>query len=162
MAYSPDLPPNDLEFIGHIVRDKLDEQPWYKKTANTISAATGALVSVATMVVAVGIDLPDAALIGLVALTAGGTAMGVRGTKNGFSESQRRKLTQWQAEYIDARHSHDEIATPAPSTKVQGQEATPQPYQGRHRLPIDPAADLTRMVESYRRGAGWGRPDGED
>lgn len=154
MAYSPDLPPNDLEFIGHIVRDKLQDQPWYKKMANTLSAATGALISIATMVVAVGVDLPDEALIGLVALTAGGTALGVRGTKNGFSESQRKKLTQWQAEYIDARHSHDEIVTPAPTTKVQGQDATRPSYQGRHRLPVDPAAELTDMVERFRTRRG--------
>lgn len=150
MAITPNTTPTDLEFIGHIVNDKLEEQPWGKKVANTLTALVGAVVSIAAGAMSMGLSLPDWAMMTVIAVTTLGTALGVRTTKNGFSDSQIEKIRTWQADYIDARHTHDEDATAATDTGDQEQE-------GRHRLPALPldASGLTAMVERFnaaRRG----------
>lgn len=117
MATTPNTTPTDLEFIGHIINDKMEEQPWSKKVANTITAIVGAVVSIAGIVLSMGLSLPDWAMLVVVVVTTLGTALGVRSTKNGFSDSQIAKLQAWQADYISARHTHDETVNPAPDTE---------------------------------------------
>lgn len=150
MATTPNTAPTDLEFIGHIVNDKLEDQPWGKKVSNTITALVGAVVSIAAGAMSMGLSLPDWAMMAVIAVTTLGTALGVRTTKNGFSDSQIEKIRTWQADYIDARHTHDEDATPVTATGDQEQE-------GRHRLPVPSldAAGLSAMIERFnvaRRG----------
>lgn len=145
MATTPGTTPTDLEFIGHIVNDKLGEQKWYQKIANTLTALIGAIVTITGGLLSVGMDLPDWAMVTVVSIASLGTALGVRSTHNGFSESQRRKLDQWKAEYIDSRHVHDENAAPAPEAE----------YSGRHRMRetvTDAARDLSDSVEQYLAG----------
>lgn len=150
MATTPGTTPTDLEFIGHIINDKLGEQKWYQKVANTLTAVIGALVTVAGYILSLGLDLPDWALVTVVSITSFGTAVGVRATRNGFSESQRRKLDEMKAEYIDARHTHDDT--------VDSPEVSEPEYVGQHRLRDtvnDAARDLTDWVDRFnadRRG----------
>lgn len=145
MATTPNSTPTDLEFIGHIINDKLNEQPKGRTVANTISAIIGAVVSIAAVALSMPIDLPDWAYLIIVAVTTLGTALGVKQTKNGFSESQKRKLADWQAEYIDARHTHDDT--------VDAPDPAPEPeYVGQHRARdtvTDAARDLTDRVDRY-------------
>lgn len=103
----------DLEFIGYLINKKADEQPKTKKLANTVTAALGSLVSIAAMVLALPIAIPDWGYIIIVAVTTLGTTLGVSVTKNGFSPSQIEKLKQWQAEYIDAHHHLPDGVAPA-------------------------------------------------
>ncbi|MGN0095028.1 MAG: hypothetical protein ACI38U_03090 [Corynebacterium sp.] len=144
MATTPGTTPTDLEFIGHIINDKLNEQPKGRTVANTISAVVGAIVSIAAVALSMPIDLPDWAYLIIVAVTTLGTALGVKQTHNGFSESQRRKLQEWQAEYIDARHTHDDTVDEQPDPEPE--------YVGQHRLRDtvnDAARDLTDWVDRF-------------
>ncbi|MEJ6549829.1 hypothetical protein PQI66_09765 [Corynebacterium sp. USCH3] len=144
MATTPGTTPTDLEFIGHIIRDKFEEEPWYKKIANTLTAIIGAIATIAGGILSMGLDLPYWAVVTIVTITSLGTALGVRGTKNGFSESLRRKLTDAQAEYIDARHTHDDT--------VDEPESPEPEYVGQHRLRDtvnDAARDLTDWVDRF-------------
>ncbi|MGV0870012.1 hypothetical protein [Corynebacterium kalidii] len=150
MATTPRTTPTDLEFIGHIIRDKLDDQPWYKKIANTLTAVAGAIATILGAALSYGLDVPDGVMLGVVIFLSLCTALGVRGTRNGFSESQRRKLQQWQAEYIDARHTHDDtVDTPDPEPEYVGQ------HRARDTV-TDAARELTDWVDRFnaerRRG----------
>lgn len=154
MATTPNSTPTDLEFIGHIINDKLSEQPKGRTVANTISAVIGAVVSIAAVALSMPIDLPDWAYLIIVAVTTLGTALGVKQTKNGFSESQKRKLADWQAEYIDARHTHEDQDDDTDDSDDQEPA-----YVGQHRLRDtvnDAARDLTDWVDRFnadrRRG----------
>lgn len=140
MATTPGTTPTDLEFIGHIINDKLNEQPKGRTVANTISAVVGAVVSIAAVALSMPIDLPDWAYLIIVAVTTLGTALGVKQTKNGFSESQRKKLQEWQAEYIDARHTHDD-------TVDEPEDLEPE-YVGQHRL-RDTVNDAARELNDW-------------
>lgn len=152
MATTPNTTPTDLEFIGHIINDRLDAQPWGRKVANTLTAFVGAVVSIAAGAMSMGVDLPNWAMLTVIAITTLGTALGVRSTKNGFSDSQVEKLQQWQAEYIDDRHNHGEQDG---TSNAAAPEATTSSTEvvGRHRLQIPglDAAGLSRMVDEFIR-----------
>lgn len=152
MATTPSTTPTDLEFIGHIINDKISEQPKGKRVANTLTALFGALISIAAAALALPIDLPDWAYVIIVAVTTLGTALGVKTTKNGFSDSQVQKLRDWQAEYIDQRHIHNDTVDAV--TESDGERG------GQHSLDttVDAskvnAKDLTDMVERWRKNLG--------
>lgn len=150
MATTPQSTPTDLEFIGHIINDKLEAQPWGRKVANTVTALVGAVVTIAAGAMSMGINLPDWAMLTVICVTTLGTVLGVRETKNGFSDSQIEKLQQWQADYIDARHAHDEAAVTAAEafTGQRTQETTEE--AGRHALP-SPSMDAAGLSEMVRR-----------
>lgn len=101
--------PGDLEFIGYLIQNKLNEQSGTKKISNTITSLVGALVSIAAVVVAMPIQLPNWAYIVIVTVTTLATTLGVKLTPNGFSDSQVKKLNEWKAEYIDQVHSYTSI-----------------------------------------------------
>lgn len=153
MATTPNTTPTDLEFIGHIINDKISEQPKGKKVANTLTALFGAIISIAAAALALPIDLPDWAYLIIVAVTTLGTALGVKTTKNGFSDSQVQKLRDWQAEYIEQRHIHDDTVSAATDSDEND-------GQGQHRLDVTVdaskinAEDLTDMVERWRKNLG--------
>lgn len=147
----------DLEFIGYLINKKADEQPKTKKLANTVTAALGSLVSIAAMVLALPIEIPDWGYIIIVAITTLGTTLGVSVTKNGFSPSQIEKLKKWQAEYIDAHHH-----LPADTEEVIIEESN-EHFDDDNRITVDALIDrvragsssidhteLSRMVEEAR------------
>lgn len=95
----------DLEFLGNVLQQKIPkEEGPAKKIANTITALVGALISIAAAALTLPIDLPDWSYLAIIAVTTLGTALGVRTTKNGFSDSQIKKLERWMAEYVDENH----------------------------------------------------------
>lgn len=153
MATTPNTTPTDLEFIGHIINDKIGEQPKGKKVANTLTALFGAIISIAAAALALPIDLPDWAYLIIVAVTTLGTALGVKTTKNGFSDSQVQKLRDWQAEYIDQRHIHDDTVDAVT-------ESDDDERGGQHSLDVTVDASkvnakaLTDMVERWRKNLG--------
>ncbi|MGP9723649.1 hypothetical protein ACT3SZ_06500 [Corynebacterium sp. AOP40-9SA-29] len=146
MATTPNSTPTDLEFIGHIVRDKLGEQKWYQKIANTLTAIVGAIATILGAALSYGLNVPDGVMLTVVVFLSLCTALGVRGTRNGFSESQRKKLQQWQAEYIDARHTHDDTVEADQDDDSDDQEQT---YVGQHRVITTAAQELTNRVDAY-------------
>ena len=95
----------DLEFLGNVLQQKIPkEEGPAKKIANTITALVGALISIAAAALTLPIDLPDWSYLAIIAVTTLGTALGVRTTKNGFSDSQIKKLERWQSEWVDENH----------------------------------------------------------
>lgn len=153
MATTTNTTPTDLEFIGHVINDKISEQPKGKKVANTLTALFGAVISIAATALTLPVSLPDWVYLVIIAVTTLGTALGVKTTKNGFSDSQVQKLRDWQAEYIDQRHIHDDTVDAVTGTD-EGDGA------GRHRSngAIDAskvnAEALTDMVERWRKNLG--------
>lgn len=131
----------DLEFLGTVLQQKIPEEEGpAKKIANTITALVGALISIAAAALTLPIDLPDWSYLAIIAVTTLGTALGVRTTKNGFSESQIRKLRRWQSEWIDQNHD-----LPADVEDVNVEEAG-----GHHRAEGSvPAREILDRVASF-------------
>ncbi|MFC9786423.1 hypothetical protein [Rhodococcus sp. NPDC127528] len=81
------------DLIGDRLRTELDRQPWWRRVANTVTAAVGAIVSVAWMALSVGLDLPDAVMqwvpVGIAVLT----VFGIKLTPNGVTQRQIEDLT---------------------------------------------------------------------
>jgi len=82
------------EVIAQYVRGKLAGQPWWKKSANTVTAAVGGLVALAWWITSTGVDLPVWAtwIVGVVLVA--GQVVGVRMTKNGVTRSTERDLDE--------------------------------------------------------------------
>ncbi|PZT99498.1 MAG: hypothetical protein DI630_16915 [Gordonia sp. (in: high G+C Gram-positive bacteria)] len=74
--------------ITQILRDKLAEQPLYKKYSNTLTTVGGLTVGVIWLLVSSGIDVPDSVTQGGLVLTSLLTVIGVRLTPNGVTEKQ--------------------------------------------------------------------------
>ena len=76
------------------VRELLEEQEWYQKFSNTVTAGIGAAVGGVWFASTVGFDVPDDVtkwgfvVIGIL------TTIGVRKTQNGVTESQLEKIKE--------------------------------------------------------------------
>lgn len=154
--------PGELEFIGHVLNDKLPKEGPVRKIANTVTAVVGSLISIAAVALSLPIDIPDWGYLIIVAVTTLGTALGVRSTKNGFSESQRRKLRDWMAQYIDDNHDIPDYDGPARPTAEGSSPASAHSSGGSERVTVqdligrvrshheEASGDLSTMVEQAR------------
>jgi len=80
---------------AEILRKKLQEQPIYKKYANTVTAAMGAIVGAIWLLLQLGLDLPEQVTtlgLGIVGL---GTVLGVALTPNGVTEKQVQEIEDY-------------------------------------------------------------------
>lgn len=78
-----------------ILREKLQEQTWFQRYANTVTAALGLIVGAAWFILQLGLDLPEQVtnvVLGLIAL---GTVVGVRLTPNGVTEKQVQEIEEY-------------------------------------------------------------------
>lgn len=91
---TPQIPDDFLgEFVGEVIRDYLEEQPWWRRYANTVTAAVGGLVTLAAWLLASGLDLPTWAL-GLVGIVVfAGNVLGIKATRNGVTPSTAAQIS---------------------------------------------------------------------
>lgn len=141
----------DLEFMGHVLNDKIPKEGPARKIANTIAAVVGSLVSIAAVALTLPIDIPDWGYLIIVAITTLGTALGVRSTKNGFSPSQVKKIETWMAQYIDENHDLPPGIEPAVvesgSSKIDDAPSVVDSSPSW----TESSNDLARMVEQARQ-----------
>lgn len=81
-----------LSPLGELLRYAVQNQPWYRRYANTVSALVGAGFSIVGVLAAVGFSdntyvVAATAILGFLA-----TAFGVKNTRNGWSKSQVETL----------------------------------------------------------------------
>ncbi|EME14816.1 hypothetical protein [Rhodococcus triatomae] len=86
---------NSQELAAEFLREKLEAQPWWRRIANTVTAAFGALVGIAWLAVSLGLDLPAPVMAGVMAVVSLGTVIGVRKTPNGVTERQIAELEDY-------------------------------------------------------------------
>lgn len=77
------------------LRQKLAEQPLYRKYANTVTSATGFLVGAVWLLISSGIDVPDSITKGTLLAIAALTTLGVLNTPNGVTERQIEELEKY-------------------------------------------------------------------
>lgn len=76
------------------IRDLIEQQTWYQKFSNTVTAGVGAAVGGVWFASSVGFDIPDDVtkwgfvVIGVL------TTLGIRKTQNGVTESQLEKIKE--------------------------------------------------------------------
>lgn len=76
------------------VRELIQSQPWYKRFSNTVTAGVGAMVSLVWLGSTVGLEIPDTVqkwgfvVIGVL------TALGVRKTPNGMTDTQLKEIEE--------------------------------------------------------------------
>lgn len=80
------------------VRQALASQPWWRKSANTVTAGVAGLVAVAWWIGATGADLPEWATYGVGVVLFVGQVVGVRMTKNGITWETERQMERAVAE----------------------------------------------------------------
>ncbi|MDV8006736.1 hypothetical protein [Rhodococcus sp. IEGM 1318] len=78
----------NIDILGNLLREKLAEQPWVKRYANTVTSAVGFLVALVWLLVSVGVDLPAEVTSGVLLLVSALTMVGVKFTPNGVTEKQ--------------------------------------------------------------------------
>ena len=85
--------PHD-EVIDYL-REKLQEQPWYHRFSNTVTAGVGAVVLLVWLLTSSGVDLPDGVEKGIAAAISLLTVLGVRATKNGTTPREIADIEQY-------------------------------------------------------------------
>ncbi|ORJ92613.1 hypothetical protein A6F55_23920 [Prescottella equi] len=86
------------QLIGDLLRPLLESQPWYRKFSNTATSLAGLVVSIVWTVIAVGIDLPNQIVVGVLVAIAALTTVGVKNTPNGVTERQIAEIERYAAE----------------------------------------------------------------
>lgn len=77
-------PEPDPELIAAL-REHMEAQPWYRRFANTVSTAVGAITMVIWFLVSTGVDIPDQLTASVGAAIAIFTTLGVLKTPNGIT-----------------------------------------------------------------------------
>ncbi|QXU55197.1 hypothetical protein [Rhodococcus sp. LW-XY12] len=86
---------NGQEIVVDVLRSKLEEQPWYRRVANTVTTASGTLVGVLWLAVSAGVELPTEIIVGGLVLTQIATTVGVKLTPNGVTQRQVAELEDY-------------------------------------------------------------------
>lgn len=81
--------------VTQILRDKLAEQPFYKKYANTVTSAVGLLVGAIWLLISTGVELPEDVTKGALIVIALLTTLGVYKTPNGVTEKQITEIEDY-------------------------------------------------------------------
>lgn len=118
--------------LADFVARELAEQPWWKKSANTVTTAVAGLVAVAWWIAGTGMDLPDPVtwIVGVVLFA--GQVLGVKATKNGVTWTTQEQLEK----AVEDPKVRSALALLAESALATGQEAlrgATARYEGRHR-----------------------------
>lgn len=85
----------NLDILGNILRDKVAEQPVYKRYANTVTTAIGAVVAIVWTLISLGVDLPAQVGQGVLVIIAVFTTVGVKLTPNGVTEKQVEEIEDY-------------------------------------------------------------------
>lgn len=91
--------PADLQLaLAAYAQRKLAEQPWYRKSSNTVTVAIGSVTtlagSLATYYLTQGTDIPQWLTMVIAVLGTLGTLIGTKNTKNGFTYQGAAQLQQ--------------------------------------------------------------------
>jgi hypothetical protein len=93
------MPNPNLDILGNILRDKVAEQPIYKRYSNTVATAVGALVAVVWTLISLGVELPAQVGQGVLVLIAVFTVVGVKLTPNGVTEKQVEEIEDYVGQH---------------------------------------------------------------
>lgn len=86
---------NGQELLADILRAQLEQQPWYRRVANTVTTAVGAIVGALWTIVAAGVELPPEVVVGVLVLVQLATVAGVKLTPNGVTQRQVDALEEY-------------------------------------------------------------------
>ena len=83
MTTQPPIPGTDV--LVDVLVEQMQHQPWWRRFANTVSAAAGAVILILWVAVAAGLDVPSDWLGGVSAAIGLLTTLGVLRTPNGLT-----------------------------------------------------------------------------
>ena len=107
---SAPLPEN--EYIDAL-RAQLEEQPWYRRFANTVTSGVGVLSIIVWLLVFTGTDIPDSVGKWVTGVLAVLTVLGVLKTKNGITPTTiKKKIKEGLGDLFDGNPSSRIGTTP--------------------------------------------------
>lgn len=83
--------PDDL--IQAKLLELLQEQPWWKRSANTVTGAVSGLAVLAWWLTSTGIDFPDQVTYGIGVVLFAASVLGIKRTPNGLTPALVEQLT---------------------------------------------------------------------
>ena len=84
-----------MDDLAEVLRARLAEQPWYRRSANTVTALVTLGVNVLWVLASVGVDVDPAVIGGVAAAIQVLGVVGIRLTPNGVTERQIRDIEQY-------------------------------------------------------------------
>ncbi|NMO00841.1 hypothetical protein HH308_06390 [Gordonia sp. TBRC 11910] len=81
--------------LAAILREKLATQPWYRKSANTVTSILTLGVNVVWVLVSLGVDVDPTIIAGVAAAIQVLGVVGVRLTPNGVTERQIKEIEEY-------------------------------------------------------------------
>ncbi|ERB55483.1 holin [Rhodococcus sp. P27] len=82
----------DPGILDDLLRATLENQPWYRKWANTITTVIFALLNASWLLISTGIELPSQVVIGIAIVVLVSNILGVKMTKNGVTDSTAEQI----------------------------------------------------------------------
>ncbi|SUE29613.1 Uncharacterised protein [Nocardia farcinica] len=86
--------------LDDILRSAIENQPWWRKYANTVTQAYWVLIYLAWIAISLGIDLPAQVVWAVVAVLGFGNLMDIKSTKNGVTDSVAEQIKSNVEEYV--------------------------------------------------------------
>lgn len=94
---------NGQELLADLLRSQLEQQPWYRKYANTVTAAVTALVGLLWTAVSAGVAVPPELIAGGLVLLQFAGVIGIKATRNGVTQRQIDELEGYVGRHRTAR-----------------------------------------------------------
>lgn len=111
--------------VANVLADALEQQPWWKRYAGTITMACSMLVAFGTWVTTTYVDLPRPAMVAVGAIVAIAGVIAARATPNGITPRsnaviERDVATELGHYVIAARDTAAEYADPIAAAVARG------------------------------------------
>lgn len=92
---------NGQDLLADLLRAQLEQQPWYRKYANTVTAALTAMVGLVWTAVSAGVEVPPELIAGGLVLLQFAGIVGIKATRNGVTQRQIDELEGYVGRHRD-------------------------------------------------------------
>jgi len=92
---------NGQDLLADLLRSQLEQQPWYRKYANTVTAALTAVVGLIWTAVSAGVEVPPELIAGGLVLLQFAGVVGIKATRNGVTQRQIDELEGYVGRHRD-------------------------------------------------------------
>lgn len=92
---------NGQDLLADLLRYQLEQQPWYRKYANTVTAALTAMVGLVWTAISAGVEVPPELIAGGLVLLQFAGVVGIKATRNGVTQRQIDELEGYVGRHRD-------------------------------------------------------------
>ena len=109
-----------IDWTGVWLHQQVQKQSWFRENANTVTAIVGLLTTLAAWAASSPLGADPRVQTAVLIVGFIGTVFGVKGTRNGWSASQIRKINEARADVVDELHETEHRAETSSGSDLVG------------------------------------------